>query len=270
MYRLTICALAKNENAYINEWVKYHVDLGVEFIYLYDNNDRNVSYVGDCIDAPYRDRVLVIDKRGLNLRSKQQVVYNEWLSTYAKDTEFCIFIDIDEFVVTDSLKGLLSQIPSHCDAMALNWYNYSDGGVIDGDETVSVRERFKTPAVKNTGFWNKCIKSIVRCDGRYIKAVNSHGFSRGKQPFVYCDCCGNQIELVKGLKFAVCKIANPTSYIAHYPTKSLREYLKYKVDRLGAVWNYEQGRLNYYFRFNDKTPDKMKYIADYYESACNG
>lgn len=45
-----ICALARREHLYINDWVKYHIDLGFDHIYIYDNDDKKTPYIGDRID----------------------------------------------------------------------------------------------------------------------------------------------------------------------------------------------------------------------------
>lgn len=37
--KTAILSLAKNENWYINDWVDYHVGLGFDRIFIYDNND---------------------------------------------------------------------------------------------------------------------------------------------------------------------------------------------------------------------------------------
>ena len=34
-----ICAIARNECEYLEEWITYHLDLGFTHIFLYDNND---------------------------------------------------------------------------------------------------------------------------------------------------------------------------------------------------------------------------------------
>ena len=34
-----VCAVARNENAYLLEWIDYHLNLGFDKIFLYDNND---------------------------------------------------------------------------------------------------------------------------------------------------------------------------------------------------------------------------------------
>lgn len=263
MSRIAICTMAKWENVYINEWVKYHVDLGVDTIYLYDNNDVTDPYVGDCIDAAYRERVVIIDRRGENLRTKQQVIYNDWLSEYRNNWDFCLFIDIDEFVVTENLDALVARMPENRDFMVLNWQMYGDDGIIEGDETRPVRERFLRKQGCSITDWNKSVKTIVRCGGnRVIKSINAHGFvyDDDGDAALYCDCNGDDIELKLNNKFATRSFDNHDSYIAHYATKSLSEYLKYKVNRIGVVWNCDTMRIRYFFRLNKRTPEKMEYI----------
>jgi Glycosyl transferase family 2 len=36
-----LCAMAKDEEAYLDEWVNYHLAIGFETIYIYDNSDTN-------------------------------------------------------------------------------------------------------------------------------------------------------------------------------------------------------------------------------------
>ena len=36
---IALCAIAKNENLYIREWVEHYKNIGVSKIFLYDNND---------------------------------------------------------------------------------------------------------------------------------------------------------------------------------------------------------------------------------------
>jgi hypothetical protein len=60
-YYISACLLAKNENDYINEWLQWHINLGVEHFYIYDNesstplvNSINSNYLPYCtiIDFP--------------------------------------------------------------------------------------------------------------------------------------------------------------------------------------------------------------------------
>lgn len=34
-----ICSIARNENEYLDEWVTYHLNLGFDHIFIYDNNN---------------------------------------------------------------------------------------------------------------------------------------------------------------------------------------------------------------------------------------
>lgn len=60
--RTAICAIAKNEQWYINDWIEYHLKLGIDHIYLYDNNEAD--NVGKYIDYAFKDRVTLIDAHG--------------------------------------------------------------------------------------------------------------------------------------------------------------------------------------------------------------
>ena len=39
--KTAICAIAKHENVYINDWVNYHLNLGFDHIYIYDDNSSS-------------------------------------------------------------------------------------------------------------------------------------------------------------------------------------------------------------------------------------
>ena len=40
---ISICLLTKDENKYLKEWVQYHLSIGIDHFYIYDNNsDQSV------------------------------------------------------------------------------------------------------------------------------------------------------------------------------------------------------------------------------------
>ena len=41
MYYASICAIAKDEDKNLREWVLYHFAIGFEHIVIYDNNSKN-------------------------------------------------------------------------------------------------------------------------------------------------------------------------------------------------------------------------------------
>lgn len=264
MDKLVICALAKNENAYINDWVKYHIDMGYDRIYLYDNNDPSDPYVGDCIDAAYRDRVVMVDVRGENLRSKQAYVYNRFMRKHYEDFEWCTFIDIDEFVVADDMRGLVDGLPSETNMLALNWQVYGDDGIIKGNESAPVYERITNKLYDGNNPFNRIIKTTVRGSIKNMFFVNSHVCTQNKHERNYCDCDGKRVTPVNNHKTVY---GNHRCYIAHYMTKTLSEYLKYKIGRLSTLrCNNDELKLEYFFRMNEKTPEKLQFITKWNET----
>lgn len=41
MYYASICAIVKDEDKDIREWLNYHFAIGFEHVLIYDNNSRN-------------------------------------------------------------------------------------------------------------------------------------------------------------------------------------------------------------------------------------
>ena len=48
----------------------------------------------------------------------------------------------------------------------------------------------------------------------------------------------------------------------HYMTKTLSEFVKQKLNRGDAVWENRAINLDYYWRINRKTQDKIDYLKN--------
>ena len=48
--KVALCTMGKLENRYANEFVEYHLKLGVDHIFIYDDNDPNTERIIDVID----------------------------------------------------------------------------------------------------------------------------------------------------------------------------------------------------------------------------
>ena len=82
MEEYVIMSPCKDEENYICEWIKYHLDLGFDKIYLYDNNDDSsvlpkVLHSG--LDKSYVERVIIDPIPGLKAFQKELTInfYNE-------------------------------------------------------------------------------------------------------------------------------------------------------------------------------------------------
>ena len=138
--KIAICAIAKNENLYIRDWIEYHKNLGIDKIYLYDNNDLNgerfESVIKDYIDSKYVtvfnrrgiEKGLVYDKNNINLQCQCYIETYNNLKTYG-DFQWIFFIDIDEYIniKKGTLKEYLkSEKYKNYDTIIFPWVIYDD------------------------------------------------------------------------------------------------------------------------------------------------
>lgn len=261
--RASVCALAKMENAYINDWVRYHLELGFDHIWLYDNNEKDYPYVGSCISDEYKSRVTIVDWRDRHFENHtpNKECYDDWLRRNGDNVDWCAFIDIDEFIHLDgrNLREWLERVPLDYDGVILNWHVIGDDGIVVGDESVPVYERlFKEVETSDKILF----KTILRCDSK-MSAMNPHVFrDRNNVCVRVCDC---EYELpnkntyslnVNGFKEYDC-------WINHYATKTISEFLKYKLPRLNRE-HKGYGRIDYFFLYNEKNAEKEKYVRENY------
>ena len=96
--KLCICTLGKNENKYIKEFISHYKKLGVDKIFLHDNNDIGSKYESfqDMFPEHIKDNfVEIINYRGK--RAPQFHIYKECYKKNNKHYDWLIFFDIDEY-----------------------------------------------------------------------------------------------------------------------------------------------------------------------------
>ena len=92
---LSVVAIAKDEGEYIEEWLAYYKSVGVNHVYLYENNgsDNMREKIQPFIDSGF---VIYHDFPG---DAKQLPAYNHALQKYGHKTKYMAMIDCDEFLV---------------------------------------------------------------------------------------------------------------------------------------------------------------------------
>ena len=137
-----IMSPCKDEENYICEWIKYHLDLGFDKIYLYDNNDDSSilpKVLHYNLDKSYIDRVIIYPIPGLKA-FKRQICF-DFLNE--KEFKWCAVIDCDEFITLTShknIKDYINSFPSDCEQIVLPWLFY-DPGDFKGDIPIPLLER---------------------------------------------------------------------------------------------------------------------------------
>ena len=101
-YKLSVCLLIKNETENLNDWLKHYINQGVEHFFITSNNST------DGIDifienSEYKNMItLIIDNRDLNIYANSShhsmILCDNFYNIIKVSTEWCILVDIDEFM----------------------------------------------------------------------------------------------------------------------------------------------------------------------------
>lgn len=258
--KTAICAIARKENTYVNEWVNYHLNLGFDKIYLYDNNDEDYPDVSECIDK--KDKVVVIKWNvDPNRFINQTTSYTDFIEKYSSQYDWCTFIDIDEFIHLDvpTIQDFLNKAPNN-DNIALAWRVYGDDDIIESDESIPVRERFKIQKITMDFSIYKTIVNLKKHSDYRVCSMHYIANDDMEESVPYMDSNFNRIKCDVAGRI-ICSyndVIKNNCYIEHYQTKSLSEFMKYKFDL-----SQQYATLDYYFRINDRTPEKEAYIENY-------
>ena len=280
--KVALCAIAKNENLYIREWVEWYRNIGISKIFLYDNNELNgerfEEVINDYIKIGFVEIINVrgvekgcfYDSEGINLQPKCYIdCYEKKVSGY----EWICFFDIDEFLVFKSGLNLFSFLNQekfiNTDTILISWEHYDDNNLYDYDKR-DVVKRFThksklgfhgVKSIVRTGkiIENKKLENLIHCfklkdsrikfsNGINIQAINPHNFY--KLPNNVHDKC----DIV----------------LNHYKTKTISEYL---YRHLGRHWGtgkkYTDNPKNIencykdFFLYNEKTTVKEEFINNF-------
>ena len=123
-----IVCIAKFESDYIVSFVKYHLALGFEKIYVYDNEDRPVYQ--KLINDP---NVIVTHLPGKNYtKGVQYIALDHFIRYFMKKHTHVSHIDIDEYITLkkhDSIKDFIKEfIHGNCGGIGMNWRFFGSNG----------------------------------------------------------------------------------------------------------------------------------------------
>lgn len=246
--RVVVCAIAKNEHNYINEWVKHYLSLNVDHIYIFDNDNANAKYIGCCIDKKYKDKITIYNYRGVKMKYLQHTLYNLFYHTHKFD--WVLFVDIDEFLM--GVKDIHNLTNINYQQVRIKWKLFGDDNIIERDTSIPVNGFFKQE--KHDGRLEYQNKSLVR--GGLNIQINSCHFVK------YLKSCFPSGKQCQNKELNILDYENEKVFIYHYMTKTLSEFINQKLNRGDAVWSNRKIGLDYFWRINEKTTEKIEYLKN--------
>lgn len=231
-YYFSICAIFKNEELSLKEWIEYHQIIGVEHFYMYNNNstDRYKEIL-----EPYIVKGLVTLIDWPMTQEQQMPAYNDCYNRFKDETNWIAYIDLDEYLCpfydTD-IKTWIKKFQNY-PSVYIYWKMFGTSGIVHHDKNKLITEQYFNS-------WEQYYdigKSIVNTDFEVYKfekkythtifgAVNLLNFTFPIPPI-------NEFKNYVLLEISRTAIFNNkfTIQLNHYYSKSFDEYMIRKKAR---------------------------------------
>lgn len=238
-YQCSICSVFKDEAPFLKEWIEYHLLIGVDHFYLYNNNSSD--YFLDVL-APYIKRGVITLHNWPKSYAQMEAV-EQCYEIYKEETSWILHIDLDEFLCLRYKANLVNWLTKFkkYPSVIIYWRHFGSNGLIYHDYTLPVIEQYTVCESKlqnrgkffiNTNYVFKHFESphMIKADIKFL-------FFKLKMPPV--NSCRKFISYA-------CNRTNRHLYdiqLNHYWSKSFDVFLKNKVERTdGCNQMYEKNR----------------------------
>lgn len=252
--------MGRKENLYVKEFVEYYIKLGINHIFIYDDNEQNTEKISDALGSKYKNKVTIYENIKEKINSQPEAFTNCYHNNLNKYDWF-LMVDMDEYlyIVNNTLKNYLSNlIFNNCDFIKFHWVIPNDNNLVNYDPR-PLFKRFRGPYIKS-----QFIKSIIRGNIQDLKySVHSPYFSPKKNI-----TCNNEGKIIfyKKMNFeSLNPISIKNAYIIHYRFKTAEEFVN-KYKRGYKNWfgnkinNFLKTTINDFFSINKITAKKINYI----------
>lgn len=220
---LACATILKDEAPYLEEWIEFHVLVGFEHFYIYDNGSTDGTL--DVL-APYirKNIVTVIPWKNFSGKLHPQKAANAHaVANFADACRWMAFFDVDEFLFSPTHKTLLEPLEKLGDQICVSvpWQNFGTNGhktAPDGLVIENYTEKAEFPPLPAQ-------RSLLRyktiLDPTRVSAAGTHAFH-------YVDS-GPMLMNVKGTRAAPAEFEDREFAIAndfqlnHYFTRSEEE-----------------------------------------------
>jgi Glycosyl transferase family 2 len=208
-YRLGAMIRVKDEARFLPEWLAHHLELGVEHVWVYDNNSTDGTAAAV---APFVDEGTVTVVPWPTVPASP-ASHEDFLARFGPACAWAAFLDADEFLVEETPGALATTLAaSRAPAVSINWRYYGSAG----HETIPsglITDRFDR-ADRDI---RDHVKSIARPAAVY-RYRNSHNFYYRR---------GRLARTPDGRRVYgtfVTAPANPVLVVNHYVYRSREDY----------------------------------------------
>lgn len=280
--KVAVCCIIKLENLYIEEFILHYKSIGVDHIFIYDNNDPNDENPNDvCKKYVKNGFVSIINYRDQTKYPMGQGLIsafnNCWINN-RNNYDWILYCDNDEFLNFDikyknNIKNYLSdECFNNVDIIKINWKCYDDNNLIYY-ENKPLKERFTHLCWDDPYSFdeNTHIKSLCNCHSskKFIWDINSAAHSPNTfldNSLVICDNSGKIIKRYEDYIYnqKINYINYDKAWLDHYRIKTIDEYVNNKIKKLtNKGYSLLSFTSNMFFNYNEYSEEKENIYLNY-------
>jgi hypothetical protein len=170
MSTTAILCIARNETPFTEEWLEYHIKIGIERVY-YISTDYRFNRVKACFESyKYRDRVELLHFDSFQ-PGWQMRCYNDHLPLIKE--EWILVIDIDEYLYLNtypSIQAFLETVDSDAGQMQFPWLNVMSNEYCHGHMNDILKE--------NDKYVSDHVKSMARRNCTSHLGIHAHSIHK--------------------------------------------------------------------------------------------
>ena len=259
--KVALCTMGRTENLYAKEFVDYYLKLGINHIFIYDDNEPNTEKISNVISQNNKDKVTIFENINNTIKN-QPSAFTDCYEKNKLKYDWFLMIDMDEFIYLREYNRineyLSNKIFDKCDIIKLHRAQSTDNDLIHY-ENKSLFERFKPPYLGD-----HFIKSLIRGN---ISGLKYGVHSPRKAPLKNISCINNGQRILKTEvnSLSVNPMNFDKAFLIHFRYKSTEEFIS-KYKRGYRNWfasrlkNYLNHHIYLYFQQNKITLEKINFI----------
>lgn len=241
--KIALICIAKNEDYYIDEWIKYHKKLGFDDIYVYMNDW--ICKSENCIKILF------------NGEAKQLSAYHHFINNFNNKYDFAAFMDVDEFISLKNYKNIKDLLKEYENfyALGINWRIFGSNNLKFNND-YSLINRF-TKCSKEPNQHIKTIINLKKCREENIKLqfCDPHSLINSLQKDF--TICTDKQHFIHG---PFTEYKDNTIQINHYYCKTYEEFVNIKLTRGKA--DFLKSSNDYNYKLNDFKNHDINEIED--------
>jgi hypothetical protein len=267
-----LCTIGKLENLNARDFVIYYLELGVDKIFIYDNNEfygeKFEDVLSDFIDDEYVE--IKSDVRGNQSINPQHYVYEKCYHEHREEFDWLLFFDFDEYLYIGkhSLNDFVQQsMFDKCDSIVFYLRQYTDNNELYYSNESPIKrftEIIPDYIQKNKNFRFSNTKSISRGKIKeltYMKSIHAPFFLNGtyNTKHITCNSLGN--TFIRFNESQENEITFKNAFIKHFQWRSTEEFcIKLAVRKFFKSYNWGAKDYGYlkmlYLKINERSKEK--------------